>query len=299
VFAVNGCKNNEIKELVVGVSPDYPPFAFEYRNELIGFDIDLIRAISERLNYNLVLKKMDFDELLPALENKTIDLVASSVTKTVDRSEKFEFSHPYYKPSFALVFKKEKLKKIHTISDVDGVIGVEKATTMEEYLDNFVKDVGIQESEKKEIIEKKSDNLITKIYFSSKEIFINDKIEEIENLVDDEQREAHDKKNNFEIKLYDKHTSLANALQKDEISAMLVEVLQAEVIVQNDRNLSYIPIDYQQNNNSSYCIVFQKNSKLVDKFNKVLDDIDSEGKIDILKLRWFSGYGIFNNILRN
>jgi hypothetical protein len=33
---------------------------------------------------------------------------------------------------------------------------------------------------------------------------------------------------------------------------------------------------------------------LTEKFNKIIDEMDSEGKIDILKLRWFSGYGMYN-----
>jgi polar amino acid transport system substrate-binding protein len=106
-------------------------------------------------------------------------------------------------------------------------------------------------------------------------------------------------KNDFQIKSYSRHFDLLNGLEKDEVSAIFVEILQAEVITQNNRDMAYIPMPYQDNKEYYYGIVFQKNSKLTGKFNKVLDEIDSEGKIDILRLRWFSGYGIYGDILKD
>ena len=92
---------------------------------------------------------------------------------------------------------------------------------------------------------------------------------------------------------------MLKALEKDEIRAIFTEVLQAEVVTQNDRDLTFIPINDLDGHSYEYGFVFNKNSKLLEKFDKVLDEINSEGKIDILKLRWFSGYGVYNNSGKN
>ena len=115
----------------------------------------------------------------------------------------------------------------------------------------------------------------------------------------DETIDEQQTKKDFQIKLYTGHLDLLSGLESDEINAMFVEILQAEVITQNNRDLSYIPMQFDDHKNYYYGIVFPKNSKLTSKFNKALDDIDSEGKIDILRLRWFSGYGIYGDILKN
>lgn len=310
ILIVCSCNSNENKKLIVGVSPDYPPFAFEYRNSLIGFDIDLISAISERLNYNVEFKKMNFDELLPALENKTVDLVASSVTQTPERSEKFDFSHPYYTPTFAIVFKKDKIKEIHIINDINGIIGVEKNTTMSDYLEKILDNIIIDNSTQINNFQNNHDNTtsLTNIFLRKKNLLeqavLKRNIAEksIVKQSDDKNNEKipeQEVKKDFQIKLYTGHLDLLSGLENDEINAMFVEILQAEVITQNNRDLSYIPMKFDNNENYYYGIVFPQNSKLTSKFNKALEDIDSEGKIDILRLRWFSGYGIYGDILKN
>ncbi len=97
------------------------------------------------------------------------------------------------------------------------------------------------------------------------------------------------------IKLYDNHSDLLSGLERDEVDAVILEVLQAEVVTQNNNEMTDIMMPNEKNTHYYYGFVFNKDSKLLEKFNKVLDEIDSEGKIDILKLRWFSGYGMYNN----
>lgn len=243
---MTNCKKQEIKELTIGLSSDYPPFVFEYRNELIGFEVDLVKAICERLKYKINFKTMGFEELFSALENNNIDLAISAITKTEEREKKFDFSYPYYKPNFVLVFKKDKIKQIHNLHTVDGMIGVENGTTMENYLKDF-------------------------------------------------QNAINNDKKTLEIKLYKRNSELISALKSDAVNAILLELLEGEVATQNDRDLSYIMLPISKHNKEEYGITFKKDSKLLTEFNKVLTTIDSEGKIDILKLRWFSSYGMYGD----
>ncbi len=96
IVTFSGCKNEETKKIIVGVSADYPPFAFQYNDSLIGFDIELIEAIASKLHYEVEFKQLDFQDLFSELEGKKIDIIASAMTKTQAREEKFSFSHPYY-----------------------------------------------------------------------------------------------------------------------------------------------------------------------------------------------------------
>ena len=271
VFAImllSGCKNRENQKIIVGVSADYPPFAFEYNDAFIGFDIELVDAIADKLKYEVEFKKVDFQNLFSELEEKKIDVIASAVTKTKGREEKFAFSHPYYNSKFALVYKKNRLKQIIGLDDMDGVVGVEKNTTME----------GVARSK----------------YFSGYES--QDGEGDVNNNTDESIAQQDSKEY---LKLYDSHGELIHALEKDDVDGVILEVLQAEVVTQNNNELTYIMIPNEKNEHYYYGFVFNKDSKLVDKFNKVLDELDLEGKVDILKLRWFSGYGMYNNSQQN
>lgn len=314
LLIVAGCKEEKNKKLIVGLSPDYPPFAFEYRNTFIGFDVELIDAICARLGYEVEFKKMNFQDLFLALENKNVDLVASAVTQNLEREKKFDFSHSYYKPTFALVYKRENAKQIHSIGDVEGIIGVEKGTTMEYDISHLfqrieVIDSSIDELKNNSIMGLNNDENKGSAHSDNKDssssVHANIAYSEVgessvkgaQNAEISEVKSEDEQAKTQVIKLYDSHRDLLHGLEKDEISAIFVEILQAEVATQNDRDLTYIPITQSLNEGREYHygFVFNKNSKLLEKFNKALDEMESEGKIDILRLRWFSGYGMYND----
>ena len=302
LFILTGCNKEKERKLIIGMSPDYPPFAFEYNREFIGFDVELTRAICTRLGYQAEFKKMKFEDLFLALENKNVDLIVSAISKTDEREKRFDFSHSYYSPKFALIYKRENARKIHSIDNIEGLIGVEKETTM---ADDIKYHFGNHESklielndneEKLQAVHKTSINPVK--FISTKQIkkekakIMDEKIDEIKEEQIDENLKEHS------VKLYNSHSDLLKALEKDEVAAIFTEVLQAEVATQNDRDLTFIPVgelDAHQHE-YQYGFVFNKNSKLTEKFNTILDEMDSEGKIDILKLRWFSGYGMYKEI---
>jgi ABC-type amino acid transport substrate-binding protein len=304
ILILSGCNQEKEKKLIIGISPDYPPFAFEYNQELIGFDVDLAKAICSRLDYQVEFKKTQFENLFLSLENKNVDLIVSAISKTDERNKKFDFSHSYYSPKFALIYKRENSKQVHSVDEVEGSIGVEKGTTMSDDIRYHFSDHENEELQNEESQDnnKKSSNIHKTNINSAKLSLISEKIEKNENLSDIKNTSSSIDETNkdlekHQIKLYDNHSDLLKALEKDEVAAIFTEVLQAEVATQNNRDLTFIPIDHLDDHQHDYHygFVFNKGSKLTEKFNKILDEMDSEGKIDILKLRWFSGYGVYDN----
>ena len=109
------------KTLVVGTSADYAPFEFvdtAVSDEIIGFDIDLIKIIGEKLGYEIKVENMDFNSLITALQAKQFDVVISGMTPTPDRDKVVDFSIPYYETEQYLIFDKEKGYK--EVSELKG-----------------------------------------------------------------------------------------------------------------------------------------------------------------------------------
>ena len=101
----------EKKTLVVGTSADYAPFEYvDTKNgeEIIGYDIDLIKIAAERLGYEVEVKNMDFNSLIPALQAKQFDVVISGMTPTEEREKVVDFSVPYYETLQYMIFPKDK-----------------------------------------------------------------------------------------------------------------------------------------------------------------------------------------------
>ena len=85
-------------EIVIGVKFDVPPFGFKnpQSGDVEGFDVDIGRAIAERLGVEPKFIEAISDNRIPFLEDGTADLILSTMTITGERDQEIDFSEPYY-----------------------------------------------------------------------------------------------------------------------------------------------------------------------------------------------------------
>lgn len=127
--------------LRVGTSPDFPPFEFinETTNEIVGIDIDLVKLVAQKIGYEVEIVPIDFDGLIPALQAGQIDIVASGMTITEDRSKVVDFSIPYWEANQAILIAKGSQFKPRSLEDLNGkVVGVQTGTTAEELVTKYI-----------------------------------------------------------------------------------------------------------------------------------------------------------------
>ncbi|MFD2171571.1 transporter substrate-binding domain-containing protein [Tumebacillus lipolyticus] len=97
------------KKITLGTSADYPPY--EYHDtakggEVVGFDIEIAKAIADKLGYSVEVKDMDFNGLVPALQAGTVDFVMAGMTPTAERKQSVDFSDVYFEAKNTIVAKK-------------------------------------------------------------------------------------------------------------------------------------------------------------------------------------------------
>ncbi|MEJ8554365.1 ABC transporter substrate-binding protein [Tepidibacter sp. Z1-5] len=154
----SGCGKSEVSQyekikesgkIVLGTSADYPPYEFhkevDGKDQIVGFDIEIAKAIAEDMGVELEIKDMDFGGLLAALNTGTVDFVVAGMTPTDERKEKVDFSEIYYNATQAVVVKTENKDKIKSMDDLKGkTIGVQMASVQEEIAKDQVKDAQIK-----------------------------------------------------------------------------------------------------------------------------------------------------------
>lgn len=120
------------KTLTMGTSADFPPFeSVDPSGEIIGFDIDLAKAIGEELGYEIEIKDMKFDGLIGALQSDRIDFVMSGMSATDERKENVDFSTEYHRSGEMFLSLKDA--GIESIEDLDGkTLGVQLGTIQEQ-----------------------------------------------------------------------------------------------------------------------------------------------------------------------
>jgi polar amino acid transport system substrate-binding protein len=121
------------------VDPSFPPmeyFESQDAQEPIGFDIDLINAIGERLGAQVTHIPTDFTGLLPALDAGRCDVVASGIYLTAERLETFD-AQPYYDTSIVLLTPADNTE-ITSPDDLAGkTVAVQAGTNYVEILNNL------------------------------------------------------------------------------------------------------------------------------------------------------------------
>jgi polar amino acid transport system substrate-binding protein len=81
--------------LRVGITPNYPPIAFAEKGVLKGVEVDLARALEQRTGRRLQLVQVEWETLIPALENGRIDVIMAGMSITPERRQRVAFTAPY------------------------------------------------------------------------------------------------------------------------------------------------------------------------------------------------------------
>ncbi len=94
-------------KIIVGSDTAFPPFENVEGGETVGFDVDLMEAIGEKLGLTVEFKTYKFDALITGVQaGSEFDMVASAMTITDERKESIDFSNPYINSNQSLAVKK-------------------------------------------------------------------------------------------------------------------------------------------------------------------------------------------------
>ena len=119
------------RTLVVGSDTTYPPFeTVNQDGDIVGYDIDVLTAICERVNCVVQFQTTAWDGIFAALANGEFDVVASGVTITADRDEVVDFTDSYFSVDQAVAVRVED--EALTLDDFvngDLVFGAQNGTT--------------------------------------------------------------------------------------------------------------------------------------------------------------------------
>ncbi len=144
-LTLSGCKedkpaennnNADASKLNVVMSIDYAPFEFYKNGQIIGFDVDFINKIGEKLGRTIVIKDSPFESLIAALQSNTADLVISALSATDERKKSVDFSVSYAMSQSVIVTADPKCK---SVEDFKGKkVGVQLGSSYEPFVKEWI-----------------------------------------------------------------------------------------------------------------------------------------------------------------
>ena len=72
-----------------------------------GYDVQIAKLIAEELGVELVIMAIEWDGLIPALENGEIDMIIAGMSPTDERKLSIDFSNTYFDSNLVMVVKKD------------------------------------------------------------------------------------------------------------------------------------------------------------------------------------------------
>ena len=138
------------KKIVIGVSWDYPPFAYVDSNfQVVGFDIALSREIGKRLNIPVDIKNFTFDGLPEALQLNQVDLAIAAIANTPERASQMSFSPIYYVNQTAVLARSDSTIQITDFNQLAGYkVGVRRGGVFESMVQDRLVKPGLMSSDK-------------------------------------------------------------------------------------------------------------------------------------------------------
>lgn len=141
----------EKTQFVVGMECNYAPFNWTQVEDgesavslggagnADGYDVVMAKYIADALGKELVIKKIEWTGLEPAVSNGEIDAIIAGMTATPEREEGVDFTQPYYESEMVCIVKSDSdLAAAKSLADFSGrrVLG-QLNTTYDEIIDQI------------------------------------------------------------------------------------------------------------------------------------------------------------------
>ena len=128
--------------LKVGTTPTYVPFEMtDKQGRIVGFEVDLLQAMSRALGVELELVAVPYTELLSGLMARKFDLIGSGMTVTQERNLKLNFSDSFIVVGQTVLLHPRLAGKVASIEDLDDAgyrIATTEGTTAEAAAQRFL-----------------------------------------------------------------------------------------------------------------------------------------------------------------
>ena len=125
--------SSEKKTLTMATNAEFPPFEYLEGEEIVGADVDMAKAVAEKIGCELEITNLDFDAALAGVSTGKYDIAVAGITASEERKKSMNFSDNYFVASQSIVVKADS--DIKGKDDLEGkTISCQEGTTGEQYL---------------------------------------------------------------------------------------------------------------------------------------------------------------------
>lgn len=123
-LAVSGCTSSKVNnsKLVIGMECAYQPFNWSQNSantntlpidgtseHADGYDIAVAKFLAEDLGKEVIIKRIGWSDLIPSLQNGSINMILAGMSSTAERRQTIDFTDPYLQSDLAFLMRAENI----------------------------------------------------------------------------------------------------------------------------------------------------------------------------------------------
>ena len=93
--------------LTMATNAEFPPYEYHEGGEIVGIDVDMARAVCDKLGMELKIEDMAFDAIINAVQSGKADIGVAGMTVTPDRLENIDFTDSYTTSQQVIIVRKK------------------------------------------------------------------------------------------------------------------------------------------------------------------------------------------------
>lgn len=135
VTALTGCGGSvdADNKLTMATNAEFPPYEYMEGGNVVGLDVDMAKAVAEKLGMELEINNINFDAIIPAIQSGKADIGVAGMTVTEDRKLSVDFTDSYTTATQVIIVNEEN-PAVTSATDLSGKkIGVQLGTTGDIY----------------------------------------------------------------------------------------------------------------------------------------------------------------------
>ncbi len=144
-LTVGAAQAQEMRKIKIGTEGAYPPFNnLEADGSLVGFDVDIAKALCAEMKADCEFVTQDWDGIIPALLAGKFDAIIASMSITDERKKVIDFTNKYYNTPPAIAVPNDSKLGGVMASDLSDIrLGAQSSTTHSNYAEEKFPDADL------------------------------------------------------------------------------------------------------------------------------------------------------------
>ena len=258
-LTLSSCNKDE-NVLIMATNAAFPPYEYVEGNEFVGIDIEIAKAIADKLGMELKIEDVEFGSIIGGVVEGKYDMGMAGMTVTEERMKSVNFSDTYATGVQVIIVKEgsdiESLDDIFVFDDNGDPVSLKNADIK----------VGVQQDTTGDI-------------YSSSDVTgwgLNDVTEDGTVTTD-------------RVVRFKTGAEAIEALKTDKVDMVIIDNEPAKSFVEANSGKIHILAGDNEYAVEDYAIcVAKENTELLEKINKALEDLKADGTIDAIVAKYIN-----------